>query len=120
MNSFGPERKIKRERDFQRIFSAGKDVSNKFFVCKYCLNDLGWSRVGIIASRKFGKAHIRNKFKRYVRECFRTQDFKKGIDLLIIPKKELRENFSSISFDMFRFSFLAVIDKAKGEIEDEI
>lgn len=115
MNSFGKEKHIKRERDFQRIFSEGKDLSNKFLVLKYFPNDLGWSRVGIVVSKKFGKAHVRNRFKRYVREVFRTQQIEEGIDILVMPKKDLKERFSSVTFDVFKGAFISLLDRIAGE-----
>lgn len=50
------------------------------------------TRVGITASKKFGKAHDRNRFKRLVRESFRLSinPVLEGFDIEVIPKKTAR------------------------------
>ncbi len=101
--------RIKREKDFQKIFSEGQSVSNEFLLIRYCYNDLGRPRIGIVTSKKFGKAHVRNRFKRYVREIFRTNKPSNGIDMIVIPKKGLKDHFENIGFDTFRSSFLFLL-----------
>ncbi len=112
--------RIKREKDFQRVFSEGQSVSNEFLLIKYCYNDLGRPRIGIIASKKFGKAHVRNRFKRYTREVFRTNKSQNGIDMIVIPKKGLKDHFENINFDTFRSSFLFLLGILERKGPDEI
>jgi len=49
---------------------------------------LDYSRIGITVTKKYGKAHKRNRMKRLVREFFRLNKplFKQGYDFLIIVK----------------------------------
>ncbi|MCB1111931.1 MAG: ribonuclease P protein component [Chlamydiales bacterium] len=51
-------------------------------------NSQGETRMGITCSRRYGKAHQRNRFKRIVREAFRSvcHLLKPGIDILIKPR----------------------------------
>lgn len=46
------------------------------------------TRLGITVTRRYGKAHLRNRFKRIVREAFRTSysQLPQGLDLLIKPQ----------------------------------
>ncbi len=99
--SFDSKRRIKKSRDFQKIFSNGKVITNDWLVCRYVKNDLGYARLGIVVSRKFGKAHIRNRFKRYVRETFRITHIEESVDVLVLPKRELKDVFKEMSFDSF-------------------
>ncbi len=51
-------------------------------------NRLTHSRMGITVTRRYGKAHQRNRFKRQVREAFRAcyPQLSKGVDLNIRPR----------------------------------
>ncbi|CRX38414.1 ribonuclease P protein component [Estrella lausannensis] len=52
----------------------------------------GHCRLGITVSRKFGNAVLRNRFKRTVREVFRTMDWRsKSFDFHIRPRAKARE-----------------------------
>jgi len=52
----------------------------------YRTNRLEYSRLGFAVSRKYGNAVQRNRFKRQLRDCFRSSDCHlMGLDLLIIP-----------------------------------
>ncbi|WP_202978096.1 ribonuclease P protein component [Mariprofundus erugo] len=52
----------------------------------YRKNGLGYSRLGLAVSRKYGNAVERNLLKRQVREVFRQSDCHTlAIDLLLIP-----------------------------------
>jgi ribonuclease P protein component len=51
-------------------------------------NNLNYSRIGITVTKKYGKAHKRNRMKRILREFFRLNKplFGKGYDFLLIVK----------------------------------
>ncbi len=67
-------------------------------------NNLDWNRLAIIASRRLGKAHIRNYEKRLCREFFREikGSLPVGYDFLIIVRErsksfsESRKNFTEL------------------------
>lgn len=52
-------------------------------------NRLGFPRLGITVTKRYGKAHARNRFKRLVREAFRMLDWTdfQTLDVLVKPKK---------------------------------
>lgn len=52
------------------------------------LHGTGERKLGITASRRFGKSHVRNRFKRIVREAFRTllSELPAGISLHVKPR----------------------------------
>jgi ribonuclease P protein component len=58
------------------------------------------SRLGIAASRKFGAAVERNRAKRLAREIFRRHKIMNGLDVIIVPRREmLHAPFASLESD---------------------
>jgi len=88
-----PMRLVKRE-DFRKVFQAGKSVANREFVCYTLHNpEVERFRVGVSVSKKIGKAVVRNRVKRLVREVIRVHFMDKlpdQTDLVIIARNPAR------------------------------
>ena len=52
-------------------------------------NEFGSPRLGIAASQKIGNAVVRNRAKRLVRELFKSRKPLTGIDIVVIPRREM-------------------------------
>lgn len=65
--------RIARRADFLRAYEEGRQIHGRFVVIFALTNPFGHPRLGVTATRKMGKAHVRNKAKRRVREVFRRQ-----------------------------------------------
>ncbi len=76
------------EGEFPRAARRPPAVRTAHFRIHVRLNGLGWSRLGVSVGRKFGGAVARNRFKRIVRESFRTSAEVRaaGLDIVVISR----------------------------------
>lgn len=74
------EKRIAKRRDFLRVYETGQKLFSRYAVVFYASNDLSNSRVGITATKKLGKANVRNRLKRWTREIYRRRRGPLGLD----------------------------------------
>lgn len=55
------------------MYEAGRKVFSRYAVLFYAANELPFSRIGITATKKLGKANVRNRLKRWSREVYRHE-----------------------------------------------
>lgn len=88
---FDKARKIKRSTDFQLVYRARIRVYNeRLTVCCRPTTPNASSRLGLSVSKKVGKAFIRNRWKRLLREAFRLRrrELPDGFDFIAIPTRQ--------------------------------
>jgi ribonuclease P protein component len=84
------DRKLRRRREFQRVFDQGRRTHGRFVTLIAAPTDAAATRLGIVASRKLGGAVVRNRAKRLIREMFRKATYGgRPVDLVVIPKNTL-------------------------------
>lgn len=90
--------RIRRQTEFERVYGANAFAADNILVVQGCTNGLSISRLGLSVSRRVGNAVARNRWKRLIREAFRTQRemLPTGIDLVVRPKRGAEANFDDV------------------------
>ena len=102
--------RIKKTTDFDKIIRKKQSFANRQFVMYYQKNNLEHMRLGISVSKKLGKAHERNKLKRYVRESFKTKKTTLSNYDIIVIVRQMAVNMPFVEFDN---SINHILKKAK-------
>ena len=77
--------RLRSKADFSSL-RKGKRIRCGGLRLVYQNNQLGFSRLGLAVSRKYGNAVQRNRLKRQLRDTFRTGDYHQmSVDVLVIP-----------------------------------
>jgi ribonuclease P protein component len=74
------EKRLAKRREFLRVYESGRKIFSRYSVLFFAANDLPFSRIGITATKKLGKATLRNKLKRWTREVYRHEREPLGLD----------------------------------------
>ncbi|MBL7576255.1 ribonuclease P protein component [Peptoniphilus asaccharolyticus DSM 20463] len=84
---------LKKNRDFQRVYSKKRTDGNKTFTLFYKKNGLDHKRVGFVITKKVAKAVYRNKIKRRLREIYKANFdvLKEGYDYVFVVKHQATE-----------------------------
>jgi len=84
--------RLKKKKDFEKVFKEGKRFKEDFLFLKIRKNNLKVSRFGFVVGQKISKkAAIRNKIKRKLSELVKLKlpKIKTGIDGVFIVKEGL-------------------------------
>ena len=79
---------LKRNNDFRRLYSRGRSYGSSVVVIYVMKNRSNDVRVGITTSKKIGKAVLRNRSRRIIREAYRmiADDVRQGVDLVFVAR----------------------------------
>lgn len=103
---------LKRNEEIAKLVHLRKFVKNDCFVIHYNLNDKENSRICISVSKKIGKAVIRNKCKRQIREMVTALfDLNIKIDYVIVVRNNYVLNDFSINKEKINELYLKIISK---------
>ena len=81
--------RVLRRPDFEHAYSTGRRVHGRYMTVFLTATDRASSRLGVAASRKIGPATVRNRAKRLVRELFRRHKLAVGLDIIVVPRREM-------------------------------
>lgn len=79
---------LKLNHVFQRLYSKGQSIANRYLVLYVRRNGTAENRVGITVSKKLGCAVVRNRARRRLRECYRLNEhlLRPGFDVVIVAR----------------------------------
>ena len=101
---------LRRSADYVRCYRKGRRLGGSFVRLHHAPNRLGHPRLGITASRKVGKAVVRNRLKRRVREIYRRWPGRAGmppVDLVV----HLLPAASTTDFQTFRDELMNLFER---------
>ncbi len=81
------ENRLKKKKDFERVFKNGKGFREGFLFLKIIPNNLGINRFGFMVGKRLSKrATVRNRVRRKISEIVRLKlkDIKHGIDAVFV------------------------------------
>ena len=107
---------LKLKHIFQRLYRTSGQA-NGYLVLYARRNRTATNRVGITVSKKLGKANVRNRIRRRLREVYRLNEdkFQPGWDIVVVA----RTRAIHAPFDTLTENYLALAKKS-GILKDSL
>ena len=103
------EEYLNKPQQYALVYSEGSSWTSDLVVMKAMPNSLNFSRYGFSVSKKVGKAVIRNRIKRLLREILRQTSLKPGYDIIFIARATAATtNYSSLGKSIDRLLYQAI------------
>jgi ribonuclease P protein component len=102
------ELRLRRRKDFDNVFRKGRAWNNELLVLRSLPNDLPHNRYGFITSKKLGKAVVRNRTKRRLREAVRVLPLATSWDVVVSAKTKAAD----ADFQQLRSAVIELVTKA--------
>ncbi len=108
---------LKLNHIFQRLYRS-KGVADGYLVLYARKNRSESNRVGLTVSKKLGKAHVRNRIRRRLREVYRLNEekFLSGWDIVVVARSKAVD----AEFSQLAKSYLNLAKKAGILIPDNL
>ncbi len=90
---------LKKNYEFQRLYSKGKSAVNPYLVVYARKTKKRDMRIGFTVSTKLGKAVVRNRVRRRLREIYRLSEerFVPGTELVVVARvKAVRATYAQL------------------------
>lgn len=114
------ERRLTKRREFVRVYETGQKQFSRYTVLFFAGNGLPHSRIGITATKKLGKANVRNRLKRWTREIYRRQRELLGIDARSLDLVvNVKPNAAEATFDDYSRELVRALARIAREPKRE-
>lgn len=111
MPRFPKSERLRQSKDFKAVFQQCRKLDDRSLALYVQFSeDAGLRKFGVSLSRALGKAYLRNRLKRRLREIYRVEKekFRGGYQVILIP----RRGSAARTFDELRTSFLTLAVRA--------
>jgi len=100
---------LKKNYEFHRLYSKGKSAVTPFLVVYARRSKRPGNRIGFTVSTKLGKAVVRNRVRRRLREIYRLHEaeFAEGTELVVVA----RSRAVTASYSRLESAFLSACEK---------
>lgn len=98
---------LKLNKSFRRLYYRGKNVACGYVVVYAMKNRLNINRLGLTCGKAVGKAVVRNRTKRLMRESYRLfeHNIKTGYDIVIVARTRAAGKSLDVIFKDIRYAF---------------
>ena len=107
--AFGPGEHVRKRAEFELIYKTGLKRSGRLMTMFTRNREAATPRLGIAATRKMGPAVERNRAKRLVRELFRHHKPAGGVDVVVVPRREMLD----APYARLEAEFCALLNRTK-------
>ena len=90
------DHRLKKKKQFAFIYKKGTRKSTRYLSLFAVESKFSCFKIGYSVSKKIGKANVRNKVKRRLKEIVRTSEFPKNYHNYVLMAKEGIENLTFI------------------------
>ena len=106
---------LKTNNDFRRVYKKGSSSVRPCLVLYIRNNRTRQSRLGITVTSKVGKACIRNRVRRRLREIYRHHEpeLNTGFDLVIVARKRSAE----VTYSRLEKEFLSACNELGASLK---
>jgi len=110
------ELRLAKRREFLHVYETGRKLFSRYSVVFFVPNSSGHSRFGVTATKKAGKANVRNRLKRWTRETYRRQREPlsldaRSLDIVI----NVKPNAADTSFQDYSRDLARVLERVATE-----
>jgi ribonuclease P protein component len=121
--SFPKTKRLAGNRQFKAVLARNIRVSNGLLTLFVAENNCGYPRFGVSVGKACGKAVVRNRLKRLVREAFRQSQRRIPPDFdylfVIAPQSSKNSQLPAVDYKSVKASFLVLVSDAVRRIEWE-
>ncbi len=100
---------IKKKAEYDLVYARGRLSRGNLLYIKTMPNGMDISRCGFIVSKRVGKAVVRNRVRRRLREIMRQAPIEPGWDMVIYTRPAV----ANASYNELRNLILSLLEKAQ-------